>query len=99
MNTTRSHLVSAHAEASKLTKYIRVRSQPGARFVEFDFAIGDPGLFVELVLPRESFEAFCNTNQVVAMTQEQTEAVDAEIDKWRYGEETLMGRNHDHSQQ
>ncbi|MBP0048910.1 phenol hydroxylase [Marinobacterium sp. AK62] len=78
----------------RLTKYIRVRSQPGDRFVEFDFAIGDPSLFVELVMPQGAFEAFCAANDVVHMTPEQIEAVDAEMEKWRYGEETLMSHNH-----
>jgi len=80
----------------RLTKYIRVRSQPDARFVEFDFAIGDPSLFVELVMPRGAFDAFCATNHVVHMTDEQIRAVDAEMEKWRYGEDTLMSHNHEH---
>ena len=78
----------------RLTKYIRVRSEPDARFVEFDFAIGDPSLFVELVMPQGAFEAFCATNNVVHMTEEQIREVDAEMEKWRYGEETLMSHNH-----
>ncbi|PSJ46422.1 phenol hydroxylase [Zobellella endophytica] len=84
--------------SGRLTKYIRVRSAPDARFVEFDFAIDDPGLFVELVLPRDAFDTFCAVNRVVTMTREQTEAIDAELDKWRYGEETLMSRNRDQAQ-
>ncbi|MBR9829503.1 MAG: phenol hydroxylase [Oceanospirillales bacterium] len=78
----------------RLTKYIRVRSEPDARFVEFDFAIDDPSLFVELVMPQEAFEAFCTTNNVVRMTEAQIRDVDAEMEKWRYGEETLMSHNH-----
>lgn len=78
----------------RLIKYIRVRSEPGARFVEFDFAIGDPSLFVELVMPQGAFEAFCASNDVVPMTDAQIRAVDAEMEKWRYGEETLMSLNH-----
>jgi phenol hydroxylase P0 protein len=79
----------------RLTKYIRVRSEPGARFVEFDFAIADPSLFVELVMPQGAFESFCAANNVVHMTPEQMQAIDAEMDKWRYGEETLMSYNRD----
>ncbi|KEA65358.1 Phenol hydroxylase, assembly protein DmpK [Marinobacterium lacunae] len=75
-------------------KYIRVRSEPDARFVEFDFAIGDPSLFVELVLPHGAFKKFCEINAVVHMTLEQIAAVDSEMQKWRYGEETLMATNH-----
>lgn len=76
-----------------LVKYIRVRSNPDARFVEFDFAIGDPSLFVELVMPPAAFEKFCQMNQVVHMTVEQMAEVDQELEKWRYGEDTLMSRN------
>ena len=79
----------------QLVKYIRVRSSEEARFVEFDFAIGDPSLFVELVMPRGAFEHFCKANAVVAMSDAQMAAVDAEMEKWRYGEDTLMAQNHE----
>ena len=78
----------------QLTKYIRVRSSENSRFVEFDFAIGDPSLFVELIMPHAAFEHFCQANDVVVMTREQQDAVDSEMEKWRYGEETLMAKNH-----
>ncbi len=78
----------------RLVKYVRVHSKPDAQFVEFDFAIGSPELFVELVLPRLAFEAFCESNAVVHMTSEQIASVDAESEKWRYGENTLMANNH-----
>lgn len=93
----------SNPEASKtpsfdeLVKYIRVRSEEGARFVEFDFAIGDPSLFVELVMPPQAFAHFCELNNVVHMSQEQMEAVDQELEKWRYGEDTLMSRNQNRS--
>jgi phenol hydroxylase P0 protein len=79
----------------RLTKYIRVRSEPGSRFVEFDFAIGDPSLFVELVMPKGAFDEFCAANDVVHMTEDQIREVDSEMEKWRYGEDTLMSHNHD----
>jgi phenol hydroxylase P0 protein len=82
---------------NRMTKYVRVRSQPGERFVEFDFAIGDPTLFVELVMPVTAFERFCRAQGAVAMTAEQTAAVDAQMEKWRYGEGTLMAQNHNRS--
>ncbi|WP_290701687.1 phenol hydroxylase subunit [Amphritea sp.] len=77
----------------QLTKFVRVRSSGNARFVEFDFAIGDPALFVELIMPQGAFDQFCKTNDVVFMTEEQQQVVDAEMEKWRYGEETLMANN------
>lgn len=97
---TKTHLSSGSESAeithfNRLIKYVRVRSAETARFVEFDFAIGDPSLFVELIMPRAVFEDFCEKNQVVHMTDEQVKAVDAEMEKWRYGEDSLMAQNHD----
>ncbi len=76
-----------------IPKYIRITSAPDAAFVSFDFAIGDPNLFVELVMPPRVFEYFCQKNGVLTMTPEQSAEVDAQIAKWRYGEETLMANN------
>ncbi len=90
---------SAKPAFERLVKYVRVRSDENARFVEFDFAIGDPSLFVELVMPQGAFEHFCAKNEVVHMTAEQMQAVDAEMEKWRYGEETLMAHNHNRATQ
>lgn len=91
--------VSAQNSFDALVKYVRVRSDANARFVEFDFAIGDPSLFVELILPKAAFASFCRTNQVVFMTEAQKQAVDDELEKWRYGEETLMAKNHNRANQ
>ena len=38
---------------ARFVKYVRVRSESDARFVEFDFAINDPSLFVELIMPTQ----------------------------------------------
>ena len=70
----------------ELARYVRVRDIIDDRFVEFDFAIGEPSLYVELVLPKKAFEAFCRHNKVTMMTDEQAAAVDADMEKWRYGE-------------
>ena len=70
-----------------LKRYVRVRQVVDDKFIEFDFAIGDPSLYVELVLPRAAFEVFCKHNRVEMMTDEQAAAVDADMEKWRYGDE------------
>lgn len=70
----------------QMPRYIRVRSGPDATFVEFDFAIGYPDLFVELVLPRQAFEQFCENNHVQHMDAQMSDALDADARKWRYGE-------------
>ena len=49
---------------SDLRRYVRIRQVVADKFIEFDFAIGDPSLYVELVLPRAAFESFCQHNKV-----------------------------------
>ena len=39
--------------------FVRVTGTRAARFVEFEFAIGDPELAVELVLQFDQFREFC----------------------------------------
>lgn len=70
----------------QMTRWIRVRSEPGARFVEFDFAIGHPDLFVELVLPQAAFAQFCEHNRVVHMDEAMARQLDDDMVKWRFGE-------------
>lgn len=69
----------------KFTRYVRIRNRVRG-FVEFDFAIDDPRLYIELVLPNKAFDDFCVKNRVTHMTAEQAQAVDMDMQKWRYGE-------------
>ncbi len=45
-------------------KYVRITGIKNDKYVEFDFSIDDPEIFVELVLPFSMFRSFCETNQV-----------------------------------
>lgn len=72
---------------SEFTRYVRVRRVVNDKFIEFDFAIEDPSLYVEMILPKPAFAAFCQHNKVVMMTEEQAAQVDADMEKWRYGEQ------------
>lgn len=65
--------------------FVRLRALRADGFVEFDFAMGDPDLSVELILPQAAFEEFCATYQVRRLTAEQGEQLDADQVKWRYG--------------
>jgi phenol hydroxylase P0 protein len=47
-------------------RYVRVIGQRGD-FIEFEFAIGDPELFVELLLPKHVFGAFCATQGAILL--------------------------------
>lgn len=54
-------------------KFVRVlghRGQGPGRFVEFSFAIADPELAVELILPEAAFAQFCRDNEVTLLEGE-----------------------------
>jgi len=52
-------------------KFVRVmRTRPNG-LIEFEFAVGDPDVAVELVMPKAAFEEFCVANQVEVLTETQ----------------------------
>jgi phenol hydroxylase P0 protein len=50
-------------------RYVRVCEQRPDGFVEFEFAIGDPALCVELMLKAADFHEFCLANDVIVLGQ------------------------------
>ena len=80
---------------NELPRYARVRRVVNKRFVEFDFAIGDPSMYVELVLPMNAFATFCETNKIIMMTDDQAASVDKDKIKWRYGDTQTSGKQHE----
>lgn len=67
-------------------RYVRITGEKNGKFIEFDFSIGDPLLYVELILPHDAFEKFCVDNNVVHLNSEQAAQVDNDRIKWRHGE-------------
>lgn len=63
--------------------YVRVREVRPDGFVEFDFAIGEPEISIEMILPRPAFEGFCRANHV-ALLGEGTAGDEAENDDWNW---------------
>jgi phenol/toluene 2-monooxygenase (NADH) P0/A0 len=51
-------------------KYVRVRRVRENGLVEFDFAVGAPEIFVELIMPQSAFDDFCETNTVIDITNQ-----------------------------
>lgn len=66
-------------------RYVRLRELRADGYVRFDFAIGDPELAVELLLPLAGYQAFCREAGVICLSDEQASAVDRARSKWRYG--------------
>lgn len=54
-------------------KYVRVSQVRTDGMVEFDFSIGTPELYVELMLPLNAFSEFCETNGVIVLSGERQE--------------------------
>lgn len=48
-------------------KFVRVIETRDNGMVEFEFAIGEPELFVELLLPAPAFTEFCGANAVTML--------------------------------
>ncbi|MEI8168638.1 MAG: phenol hydroxylase subunit [Rhodoferax sp.] len=66
-------------------RFVRIRGERGNGFVEFDFAIGEPEVFVELILGRVAFAEFCVTNKVELLPpSEATSSDDGEKSDWEW---------------
>ena len=63
--TSKTALTAADERTCDVTrKYVRVRQVRADGLVCFEFAIGWPELFVDLMLPRSAFDDFCVRQQV-----------------------------------
>lgn len=49
-------------------KYVRIKEVRADGLVSFEFAIGWPELFVDLLLPRVAFDDFCLRQKVQLLT-------------------------------
>ena len=49
-------------------RFVRIVELRADGMVEFEFAVGEPELFVEMVLPRAAFDDFCATQGVAPTT-------------------------------
>ena len=74
---------------NEATRYVRVTGQARGGFVEFQFSIGDPTLYLEMILPPAAFAEFCAVNQAIHLNAEQGAMVDDDRVKWREGDRQL----------
>lgn len=49
----------AEAPWDPCAKWVRIVGERAHGMVEFEFAVGEPGLYVEMVMPRSQFDEFC----------------------------------------
>lgn len=63
-------------------KFVRVVELRKDGFVEFEFAIGEPELFVEMILPAAAFDEFCAMNGVTFLEPAAPPVQDAAAAEW-----------------
>lgn len=63
-------------------RYVRLTQVRSDGFVEFEFAIGDPDLAVELILPADAYRAFCRDNHVLFISPLEGAAIDRARLRW-----------------
>lgn len=61
-------------------RFVRVVEERANGMVEFEFAVGEPELFVEMVLPKAAFDDFCKTQGVVPTVMARDENGDLAAD-------------------
>jgi len=66
--------------------FVRITAIRKKKFVEFNFSINEPEMFVELILSFDQYKLFCEKYQVETLTPAQEARVDADSLKWRYGQ-------------
>lgn len=58
---------AAAADFDSVQRFVRVCREREDGFIEFEFALGDPELCVELMLPETAFKEFCAANKVTLL--------------------------------
>ncbi|MCY1417431.1 Phenol hydroxylase subunit [compost metagenome] len=63
-------------------RWVRVTGERAGGFIEFDFAIGEPELIVEMILSPEAFAEFCAQNQVELLPPREPDSGADEPSDW-----------------
>ncbi len=63
-------------------KFVRIIQTHATGLVEFEFAVGEPELFVELLMGQAAFDEFCATHGVTPTTGHLVQAPDTDTQEW-----------------
>ncbi|WP_121628531.1 phenol hydroxylase subunit [Poseidonibacter antarcticus] len=66
-------------------KFVQIIELRNDGFVEFNFAVGEAVMNVELLLPYKAFIEFCQNNRVSFFTKEQEDEILIDDKNWKYG--------------
>ncbi|GAB2182458.1 hypothetical protein DLREEDagrD3_26810 [Denitratisoma sp. agr-D3] len=68
-------------------KFVRVTKLREDGFIEFDFAIGEVEVYVEMILPARAFDDFCALNKVSFLDEATSVRLDErDAAHWRLGD-------------
>lgn len=70
MMAAQSHSGTSSSGIDTTAKFVRLTEVRPDGFVAFDFAIGEPEIYVEMLLSAAAFEEFCETNAVIRLDGE-----------------------------
>ena len=65
--------------------FVRVTNRRADGFVEFDFSLDGPDLYLEMILPESAFQEFCRAKKVRFVTDEVAARWQRDREKWRGG--------------
>lgn len=65
--------------------FVRVTNADRRGYIEFQFSIGEPTLFLEMTLPPAAFTEFCATHRARHLSAAEARAVDRAETSWRAG--------------
>jgi phenol hydroxylase P0 protein len=63
--------------------FVRVVQVRDDGFVELEFGVGEPGLFVEMILPQAAFDDFCAANKATLLGPQAPEPAPRNDWEWR----------------
>lgn len=69
-------------------RFVRLHGKRGNGFIEFDFAIGEPEVFIEMILDPEAFADFCASNQVEMLPPADNSSAEQSDWDWRLADAT-----------
>ena len=76
-----------HRDATPAVPWVRVTNADHNGYVEYQFSLGDPAIYLEMTLPPKAFEEFCAVQRVKRLNDVEATVVDALDNQWRYGAE------------
>ena len=63
-------------------KFVRIIQTHATGLVEFEFGVGEPELFVELLMAQSAFEEFCATHGVTPTQGHLTQSPNTDTQEW-----------------